>query len=223
MKIIFDIETDGLLDKMTKIHVMSWTVVGSGVVNSTPYLSVMRETLLKASDIIGHNIIGFDLPALEKFGISTTARVIDTLALSWYLEPSKQRHGLDDWGKHVGIVKPKVTDWDNLSYDDYKHRCEEDVKINEQVYLLLDKKLSRLYRSDMDARRLTEYLAFKLRCARDQEQYGWRLDIPKAETIRLQLQRLKENSEKQLSFCLLLFTWNHFKLMFISTNYKETN
>ena len=199
MKIIFDIETDGLLDRLTKIHVMSWAVVGSDTVRSTNDLSVMQEVMHKATTIIGHNIVGFDIPALAKFEITTDAKIIDTLALSWYLEPKKIRHGLDDWGKAVGIDKPKVTDWDNLTYEDYKHRCEEDVKINEKVWLQLERKLMRLYREDSEAERLLEYLTFKLQCARDQEVYGWRLDTQKAHTLHDKLQQLKETSEKQLS------------------------
>ena len=197
MKIVFDIETDGLLDKLTKIHVFSWSVVGSGVVQSTNDLSVIQEIMDKATVVVGHNVVSFDLPVLQKFDIHTDASIIDTLPLSWYLEPKRIRHGLADWGVTVGVPKPKVDDWDNLSYEDYKHRCEEDVKINLQVLSILERKLHRLYGDNQ--KRLTDYLTFKMQCARDQEVYGWRLDVPKAQALQATLQQMKETSEQQLS------------------------
>ena len=199
MKIVFDIETDGLLHQLTKIHVFSWSVVGSGVVHSTNDLSTIQEVMHKATTVVGHNIVGFDLPALKVFDIYTDASIIDTLPLSWYLEPNRIRHGLADWGVSVGVPKPKVDDWDNLSYEEYKHRCEEDVKINLEVLSILERKLSRLYREEGEAQRLTDYLAFKMQCARDQEVYGWRLDVPKAQELQKTLSDLKENSLAQLS------------------------
>ena len=199
MKIVFDIETDGLLDKLTKVHVFSWSVVGSGEVSSTSDLSTIQEVLFKATTIIGHNIVGFDIPALAKFNITTDAEIIDTLALSWYLEPNRSRHGLAHWGATVGVKKPEVEDWDNLAYEDYKHRCEEDVKINLEVWYLLERKLKRLYREEGELEKLTNYLTFKLQCARDQEVYGWRLDVPKAQALHDKLLEMKEDSQTQLS------------------------
>jgi hypothetical protein len=103
MKIVFDIETDGLLDKLTKIHVMSWSVVGSDTIRSTSDHSVMQEVMHRATTIVGHNVVAFDLAALKMFGITTKANIIDTLPLSWYLEPTRIKHGLADWGVTVGV------------------------------------------------------------------------------------------------------------------------
>ena len=199
MKIVFDLESDGLLDKLTKIHVFSWSVVGSDVVHSTNDLSTIQEVMHKATTVVGHNIVAFDLEALKMFDITTDADIIDTLPLSWYLEPKRVRHGLGDWGVTVGVPKPVVDDWDNLTYEDYKHRCEEDVKINLEVLSILERKLNRLYRDEGEAQRLTDYLAFKMQCARDQEVYGWRLDVPKAIELQQTLQQMKESSQQQLS------------------------
>ena len=199
MKILLDIETDGLLDELTKIHVMSWSEVGSGVVESTSNLSVMQDVLHKAPTIVGHNIVCFDLEALSKVGVTTEADVIDTLPLSWYLEPKRIRHGLGDWGETVGVPKPLVTDWDNLSYEEYKHRCEEDVRINLKVFWILERKLERIYRDEGEAKRLLDYLTFKMQCARDQEAFGWRLDVKKARDLQETLSTMKETSQSMLS------------------------
>ena len=103
------------------------------------------------------------------------------------------------WGATVGVKKPEVEDWDNLAYEDYKHRCEEDVKINLEVWSILERKLKRLYREEGEIEKLTDYLTFKLQCARDQEVYGWRLDVPKAQALHDKLLVMKETSQTQLS------------------------
>jgi hypothetical protein len=195
---IFDVEADGLLEQATKIHVLSWEAEDK-TIHSTHDYDIMRQVLMSAKELIGHNIVRYDLPLIEKIlGISPSAAVTDTLILSWYLEPSHIRHGLDDWGKRLGVMKPKITDWDNLTPEEYAHRCEEDVKINSLLWDKLDRKLSRLYRDEGSKIRIIDYLTFKLGCAKDQEAYGWRLDVPKAEALLSQLTEMKEEKELQL-------------------------
>lgn len=198
MEIVFDIETSGLLPDVDRIHVMSWMDLSKGVVKSTSDLAEMQKVFDEATKVIGHNIIGYDLPVLRKFGVYTSAKVVDTLGLSWYLTPDRQRHGLEHWGKTVGVEKPPVTDWENLDFDTYKHRCEEDVRINAKVWEILGKKLHAIYR-DRDAEsRLIEYINFKLTCAYDQGVFGWKLDVGKAEKLRDELSALKEEAEEGL-------------------------
>ena len=62
---VFDIETDGLLDELTKIHVLAW--MGSdGQVHHTHDYEHMRTFFETADVLVGHNIIRFDIPAVEK-------------------------------------------------------------------------------------------------------------------------------------------------------------
>lgn len=192
---IFDIETDGL--NATKIHVMSWQD-DQGEVHSTNDYFHMRQLFHDADTIIGHNIIGFDIPVVEKLlGITYTGKIIDTLPLSWYLYPKEMRHGLDDWGKKLGVAKPKIDDWENLTYEEYAHRCEEDVKINALLWTKQQRKLARLYKGDYD--KIVNYLTFKMQCMKDQEDYGWALDVAKAQAHHDELEQLKEEKQQQLS------------------------
>ena len=192
---IFDIESDGL--NATKIHVFSW-MDNEGVVQSTNDPEVMRQLVTGADTLVGHNIIRFDLPVLERLvGAKPTGTIIDTLPLSWYLFPQHIRHGLDDWGKRLGIAKPKIEDWDSLTYEEYKHRCEEDVRINAKLWQDLDRKLDLIYR-DTNKDRLLNYMTFKMQCAADQEAYGWKLDVAKAEALLEEITRLKDEKEEQL-------------------------
>lgn len=193
---IFDIEADGLLDTATKIHVMSWE--DERGVHSTNDYHTMRDLFSKADVVIGHNIVGYDLPLVEKIlGVKYKGRAIDTLPVSWYLYPKRMRHGLEAWGEHLGVKKPKITDWENLTYEEYAHRCEEDVKINSKLWSQMQRKLSRLYYGEYD--KIVDYLSFKMDCLREQEELGWALDVAKAQRHLDELEQLKGEKEEELA------------------------
>ena len=147
--------------------------------------------------LIGHNFCRYDIPTLEFIlGIKINNRVVDTLAISWYLYPLKKIHGLAEWGEFFGIPKPPVYDWKNEPIEVYIHRCEEDVKINVKLFDYFLDYLRRIYadgKGSIDA--LFDYLTFKMQCAREQEELRWKLDIP------LCKQYLEElTTEKQQKF-----------------------
>ena len=199
MTTVFDIETDGLLDVLTKIHVMSWSN-DMGEVKHTHDYDEMRYVLLNTETLVGHNQIRFDIPAVEKvLGIKVKARLIDTLALSWYLHHDRLKHGLEGYGEDYGVPKPKITDWDSLTPQEYAHRCDEDVKINNRLWRDLDMKLNKLYQDPTDKDRLIDYLSFKLDCAKEQEALQWKLDVPKAQAAYDEIMQLKEEKVEQLA------------------------
>lgn len=183
---VFDIETDGLIENMTKIHCMAVKQYKDGVVNRmvfTDYADI-KAYLLQEEVLVGHNICRFDIPVLEKhLGIKIQCRLVDTLALSWYLYPNRfeegGRHGLESWGEDLGVPKPVILDWQNQSIEDYKHRCEVDVTINDKMFDQMLDYLFAIYGNPMAVRRVMGYLTFKMECAAEQESQRWRLDIPK--------------------------------------------
>jgi DNA polymerase III alpha subunit (gram-positive type) len=142
---VFDIETNGLLDVLDKIHVLSW--MGSdGKVHHTHDYDKMRLFFEREEVLVGHNLIRFDIPAVEKvLGIKVRARLVDTLALSWYLNHERMKHGLEGYGEEYGVPKPVIKDWDSLTPEEYAHRCNEDVRINYRLWVDLQNKLRRLY------------------------------------------------------------------------------
>jgi transposase len=199
MTTVFDIETDGLLDVLTKIHVLSWSN-DMGEVKHTHDYDEMRYVLLNTEILVGHNIIRFDIPAIEKvLGIEVKARLIDTLALSWYLHHDRLKHGLEGYGEDYGVPKPKITDWDSLTPQEYAHRCDEDVKINNRLWRDLGIKLNKLYSDSAEKDRLIDYLSFKLDCAKEQEALQWKLDVPKAQAAYDEIIQLKEEKVEQLA------------------------
>ena len=111
--------------------------------------------------LIGHNILNADFEVFRRLlGIDfkvgrdsingCPCTFIDTFTLSKRNNPDRTAeyiynhktkkkeslgiHGLDAWGKRVGIPKPKVTDWSTQPIEVYINRCTEDVKINELAY-----------------------------------------------------------------------------------------
>ena len=196
---VFDIEADNLLDDATKIHVLSYAAPDGAVVSLTDY-DKMRSFFLGADRLIGHNIVRYDIPLVEKLlGIKVKADLVDTLVLSWYLNFKRARHGLAQYGDEYGVPKPVVDDWENLSVAEYTHRCEEDVKINLQLWQQLSKKLKRLYHDDEAEKRIVRYLTFKMKCAATQEALGWRLDVDKAQGHYDELEALKVEKEEALA------------------------
>ena len=196
---VFDIETDGLLEEATKIHVLSW-MGKDGVVHHTHDQFQMAVLLTQAETLVGHNIIRFDIPVVEKLlGIKVEAKLVDTLALSWYLNHDRPRHGLEGYGEDYGIPKPQIKDWNNLTPEEYAHRCNEDVKINARLYKELSAQLEWLYPDQTERDSFVQYLSFKMDCAREQEALGWKLDVAKAQSHYEELQRLKEEKIEQLA------------------------
>ena len=199
MTTVFDIETDGLLDQLTKIHVLSWSN-DMGEVKHTHDYDEMRYVLLNSETLVGHNIIRFDIPAVERvLGIKVTARLIDTLALSWYLHHDRMKHGLEGYGEDYGVPKPVIKDWNTLTPEEYAHRCDEDVKINNRLWRDLDLKLNKLYQDPVEKLKLIDYLSFKLDCAREQEELQWKLDVDKAQVAYDEIMALKEEKVEQLA------------------------
>ena len=145
--VVFDCETNGLLDVLDKIHVVSWSTDGKEVYHTHDY-DEMRKFFTETEVLVGHNIIRFDIPAVEKvLGIKVKARLVDTLALSWYLNHERVKHGLESYGEDYGVPKPVIKDWDSLTPEEYAHRCNEDVKINYRLWRDLQRKLEKLYGS----------------------------------------------------------------------------
>jgi len=171
-----------------------------GNVHHTYDYEAMRIFFTEADTLVGHNIIRFDIPAVERvLGIKVEARLIDTLALSWYLNHDRPKHGLEGYGEDYGVPKPVIKDWDSLTPEEYAHRCDEDVKINARLWRDLDIKLNKLYQDPADKAKLVDYLSFKLDCAKEQETLRWKLDVDKAQAAYDEIMALKSEKVEQLA------------------------
>ena len=72
--LVFDIETNGLLDTVDKVHCLVIKDTETGEVQSfRPHqieegVAVLSSALADGVTIAGHNIIDYDLPVLSKLG-----------------------------------------------------------------------------------------------------------------------------------------------------------
>tara|TARA_B100001939_G_scaffold2110_1_gene1995 strand:- start:1369 stop:3216 length:1848 start_codon:yes stop_codon:yes gene_type:complete len=196
--IVFDVEADGLLDQATKIHCLSYTSDGE-TYNSLSDYSDMRDLILTQRGLVGHNIIRYDVPLLEKIlGIKIKARLFDTLPMSWVLNYDRAKHGLESFGEDFNIPKPKIDDWHNLTLEEYIHRCTEDVKINWCLWQNLLKRFLFIYKDKINLDRFFRYLEFKMDCAATAEQVGWKLDVDLAQKCVDDLTKQKSEKEAEL-------------------------
>ena len=78
--ILFDIETNGLLDELDRVHSLVMLDVDTGEMISCAdqegytSIEVGLKMLQDADLLIGHNIQAFDIPAIQKvYGVSLNA------------------------------------------------------------------------------------------------------------------------------------------------------
>lgn len=192
---IFDIEANDL--NATKIHCLSCIKTDGTQLLSTSDPNQMRVFFERAKVIIGHNIIRWDIPTIERLlGITISNKIVDTLPLSWYLFPNNAVHGLEAWGEHFNVPKPVINDWQNLTIEEYIHRCEEDVKINLRLLKKCTDYLRSLYdNSEAHIASIIKYLMFKMYCAMLQEKSKWKLDV---EFCRASLDNLSAQKEEKM-------------------------
>lgn len=158
MRLLFDIETDGLLDTVSKIH----CVVARDVDTDEEYVWTGDKVkdcwnfLNKADTLIGHNILGFDIPVLEKIFNRKMAQmqIRDTLVMARTIWPDRRdrdftlfregklppkligSHSLKAWGYRIGEFKGEfgeTTDWEKFSEEMLVY-CQQDVKVNVKLF-----------------------------------------------------------------------------------------
>ena len=146
METVFDIETNDFLDVVDKVHVVSYKDETMREPKSIYDYGDIKEFFSQDRIFIGHHIIGYDFPALSKvLQVSKPKRLVDTFPLAYTLMPNRKSYGLESFGEDYGVPKPVVKDWENLTREDYTHRCESDVKINCRLWEDLRRKLGELY------------------------------------------------------------------------------
>ena len=132
----------------------------------------------------------FDFEALKLLGYDTSkTRLIDSVALSWYLEPNRVIHGLEQYGVEFGVPKPPIADWENLSQEEYNHRVIEDCKIQKKLWHKQVSRLQALYGEDEGSYdRFVTFLMQKMEELRQQQENKWKIDLPAAVELQAKLE-----------------------------------
>ena len=211
MKLMFDIETNGLTH--TKVWCLAAVDMESGEEFyfsdfDSDYPDVIDGLKLmdQATVIAGHNIIGFDIPALAQHyqWKVTEQKVIDTMLLSQlndFYRPSLKKaseisrtgtHAMAAWGIAFKQEKHEDPDWSVYS-PEMRERCISDVHLNIRMYkyLLNETKMIKQY-SPSYAKALELEHNFATAMA-EQRQNGWLFDRGSAEkTLRYIDKRMAE-------------------------------
>jgi DNA polymerase-1 len=136
--VYFDIETDGL--DATVIHCICAMkddstvynfIGGEAVANFKEWLDTEKCSLL-----VGHNIIGFDIPVLRKLSnYSWDYPIRDTLVLSRLVNPSLEGgHSLKAWGERIGNYKDDYQGgWESYNQEMLEY-CQQDVRVTRDVF-----------------------------------------------------------------------------------------
>lgn len=131
MRLVLDLESNGLLPQMDTIHCIVLRDLDTGNIISCAdqpgyhSLEMALDFIKEATLIVGHNVIKFDIPALRKIypglQLKPNLQYYDTLVISRVMWPELEpidaakfshiprkyfgRHSLAAWGERLGVSK----------------------------------------------------------------------------------------------------------------------
>jgi DNA polymerase-1 len=168
-QLLFDLEATGLLRQGSSIHCIVTRDSDNGttdVFDCQPERAIIQgiKVLERADVLIGHNVIGYDIPLIkEQFPqFSPTGQVIDTLVLSRLFYPHIQdrdferrplgmpqrlygRHSLEAWGYRLKCFKGDFGkhegNWSVYTPEmlDY---CIQDTEVTLKLWQLMQRRLN---------------------------------------------------------------------------------
>jgi DNA polymerase I len=213
--LIFDLETDGLLDEVTKIHclIIKDTETGEVIQCDSEHNNIEPglKLLTKGDIIAGHNVIKYDIPVIQKlypwFTVDPT-KVFDTLVatrLIWanikdndniLLKENRLpgklygSHSLEAWGYRLGNYKGDYKGgWETFTQEmlDY---CIQDVEVTSALH---EKIVSKNY--SQQALELEHQVAWLMA---KQERNGFHFDMKKASDLLSRLVQRRGELEREL-------------------------
>jgi hypothetical protein len=205
--LFFDIETNAIedwsnLSDLKTVHCLSIydpttpkmiTYHGAGIKNGL-------NELAKAERIVGHNVLGFDIPALGKLYSfhPPLVKVLDTMVMAKCIVPDVRNddflrnkfdktlvgsHSLKAWGLRLDKLTKLSYGEEDGAFDEYNEEmrkyCERDTIVTQLLY---DYLMSSKPSSQMLA--IEHWFAYLMRL---QEKKGFAFDIGKAEKLEMKL------------------------------------
>jgi DNA polymerase I-like protein with 3'-5' exonuclease and polymerase domains len=215
---IFDIECNGFLDSVNKLHSLVLLDVDTQIItsvqfpgSSSDYLEEYVQGMLEeAEELIGHNVIAFDIPVLTKLypHLNITAKITDTLVLARLIHSDLKTedaprlktgqidaklygsHSLEAWGQRLGFQKMKYDggfdQWTPLMQE----YCEQDCRVTLALYRYLNPEKYSPQAVELEH----ELMAL---CAA-MEREGWPFDVPGALKLYSELSGRREAIKAEL-------------------------
>lgn len=203
MRLAFDIEANGFLETVSRIHCIAVKDIDSGKEYAFRPSEVEQgvKLLMEADMLVGHNIIDYDLPVIQKvypWFHYDEAKVQDTLVLSRLVFSDLRdldfnakaikfpngkligSHSLEAWGYRLGFNKLEYSG----GWDEFSEEMLEYNKVDTQVTVKL---LEHISSQDVSARANELEHQVALIVAR-QERHGFSFDEEKARHFASQLQ-----------------------------------
>lgn len=165
-------------------------------VHTTP--DTLKKVLHDSQQIVGHNLIGFDCHVLDSvWGVRIPRHsVVDTLYLSRLYNPSQEGgHSLRNWGEILGGAgKIAFEDYDGGLTDEMVEYCIADVELTERVHqwLALQIRKEGFSQQSVELEHNVGWIVT------EQERNGFKLDIPFAEKLMMDLMFEMNNIEASL-------------------------
>lgn len=205
--LFFDIETNAIedwsnLSDLKTVHCLSIydpttpkmiTYHGAGITNGL-------NELAKAERIVGHNVLGFDIPALGKLYSfhPPLVKVLDTMVMAKCIVPDVRNddflrnkfdktlvgsHSLKAWGLRLDKLTKLSYGEEDGAFDEYNDEmrkyCERDTIVTQILYDYLI--------SGNPSIQMLEYEHWFAYLMRLQEKKGFAFDIEKAEKLEMKL------------------------------------
>lgn len=133
--LIFDAEADNLVKDLTKIHCICTQDLDTLEIEA--YYGSEKEiyngllALYNADRIVGHNIVGFDIPAFKKLYPRWVYKSFDdTFILSSILHPLRLAHSIESYARGY---KVENEDWTCLTHN-MVDRCVIDTMVCTDIY-----------------------------------------------------------------------------------------
>jgi DNA polymerase-1 len=195
-RLVADTETNGLLDRPNLLlHcIQIGTLEGTDTtlytaapptfeIEGVSFRPIAEgvERLRAAALVVGHNFLGFDLHVLDRFypGALDRHRVLDTLVMARLAQPDQRDHRLEAWGIRTGVGKDDYKG-DYQTFDlDFATYSAQDIRAGRAVW-----------------EATKHVLDWGVSCALEhdvawwigaQERNGFRLDIPAAQALDIEL------------------------------------
>ncbi len=213
MRLVFDVETNGLLGELDTVHcVVTQDLDTEEVVTYTDNWRDALPVLLDANELVGHNVVDFDVPAIQTIEPDFRPewnKITDTLIWSRLCFPDisnkdfmkgelplklRGSHSLRAWGVRLKNLKGDFTGpWDKFTQEMLEY-CVQDVAVTTALYRNLEDQ--RFSKKSIELERHVH------RICGEQQSKGFLFDVDKAWKLRetLHKERVLLDSEFKAMF-----------------------